>query len=57
MWNSEAGTHNDADEWRVLPRSPADKKYLKVYEKQSGHWNPKIMIWHEIGRTKALINL
>jgi hypothetical protein len=40
MWNSEAGTHNDADEWRVLPRSPADKKYIEVYEKQSGHWKP-----------------
>ena len=30
----------------------ADKKYMKVYEKHSGHWKPKIIIWHEIGRTK-----
>lgn len=35
----------------------ADKKCLKVYEKQSGHWKAKIIIWHEIGRTKSLINL
>ena len=35
----------------------ADKKYAEVYEKQSGAWKPKIIIWHEIGRTKSLINL
>jgi hypothetical protein len=26
MWNSEAETHDDADKWRALPRSPADNK-------------------------------
>ena len=35
----------------------ADNKYLKVYEKHSGHWKPKIIIWHDFGRTKSLINL
>ena len=35
----------------------ADKKYIEVYEKQSGHWKPKIIIRQEIGRTKQLINL
>lgn len=35
----------------------ADKKYIEVYEKQSGHWKPEIFIWHEIGRTNSLINL
>jgi hypothetical protein len=57
MWNSGAGTHNDADEWRVLPRSPAIKKDVKVYQKQSGHWKPKIISWHEIGFPNWLINL
>jgi hypothetical protein len=28
------------------------KKSVKVYEKQSDRWKPKIIIWHEIGRTK-----
>jgi pyruvate/2-oxoglutarate dehydrogenase complex dihydrolipoamide dehydrogenase (E3) component len=35
----------------------ADKKYIEVYEKQSGHWKPKIIKWQEIGRTKSLFNL
>lgn len=35
----------------------ADKKYIEVYEKHSGHWKPKIIKWQEIGRTKSLINL
>jgi hypothetical protein len=35
----------------------ADKKYLKVYEKQSGHWKPKQIGWLEIGRNKYLITL
>ena len=35
----------------------ADKKYIEVYEKQSGHWKPKTIKWHEIGSPKRLINL
>ena len=35
----------------------ADKKYAEVYEKQSGHWKPKIISWNDFGRTKSLINL
>jgi hypothetical protein len=35
----------------------ADKKYIEVYEKQSGHWKPKIIIRQEITSHKRLINL
>jgi hypothetical protein len=35
----------------------ADKKYIEVYEKQSGHWKPKIIIRQEINSPKRLINL
>ncbi len=35
----------------------ADKKYIEVYEKQSGHWKPKTIIRQEMASPKRLINL